>query len=143
MVRGTSMARQTADAAILIVEDEQMLLDAVSRMLRKQGYTVVAAPDGDAAIDVLRRHGNPIALVILDVSLPGASSREVLLESRKHQPDTPVILTSAFDEIVFRSSFEGLQVDGFIQKPYRLAALVELIKTKVPVALTTDSCPAP
>ena len=101
-------------------------------MLRKQGYTVLAAPDGDAALELLRSERNRIALVILDVSLPGASSREVLLETRRHQPDTPVILTSAFDEIVFSSSFEGLQVDGFIQKPFRLAALVELIKVKLP-----------
>jgi len=113
---------------ILLVEDEEMLLSAVSRMLGKQGYSVLEALDGAAAVELLRLHGDSVALMLLDVSLPGVSSREVLQEARSIRPGIAVILTSAFSQNQADNSFGGLQVEHFIRKPYRLAALVGLLQ---------------
>jgi DNA-binding response OmpR family regulator len=115
-------------ATILLVDDQETLLAAVAKMLRKKGFSVLAAADGAAAVDQLRLHGNGIALLVLDVTLPGLSSREVLEHARRMRPGIPVILTSAFCQDVI-DSFAGLHIDHFIRKPYRLAALVDLLQT--------------
>jgi DNA-binding response OmpR family regulator len=117
-----------AAATILVVEDEQTLLLAVARMLRKNGFSVLTSADGVAAVDQLRLYGEHIALLLLDVTLPGLSSREVLEEARRIRPDIPVILTSAFSQNMIDSSFVGLHVDHFIRKPYRLADLVDVLQ---------------
>jgi CheY-like chemotaxis protein len=113
---------------ILVVEDEETLLSAVARMLCKNGYSVLEALDGTAAVELLRLHGDSVELVLLDVSLPGLSSREVLQQARSARPGIAVILTSAFSRNAVDTSFAGLPVEHFIRKPYRLAALVDLLQ---------------
>ncbi|HYI95174.1 MAG TPA: response regulator [Bryobacteraceae bacterium] len=125
----TSTGRREGRAGIiLLVEDEEMLLVAVSKMLRKKGYSVIEAGDGNTAVDLLRRHNDEIAVILLDVNLPGLSSREVLEEAQRIGSGIPVILTSAFSQKGIESSFVGVRVDHFIRKPYRLATLVELLQ---------------
>ena len=114
---------------ILLVEDEETLLLAVSKMLRKKGYPVLEAANGDLAVDLLHRYRADVALILLDVNLPGRSSREVLDEARRiGGSQVPVILTSAFSQNLIGSSFDGMKIDHFIRKPYRLAAIVELVQ---------------
>jgi CheY-like chemotaxis protein len=113
---------------ILLVEDEETLLLAVSRMLAKKGYSVLEAIDGAAAVELLRLHGDNVAAMLLDVSLPGVSSSQVLQEARSRRPEIAVILTSAFSRNEVGTSFGGLPVEHFIRKPYRLATLVELLQ---------------
>jgi CheY-like chemotaxis protein len=117
-----------AAATILVVEDEQTLLMAVARMLQNSGFSVLTSADGAAAVDQLRLHRENVSLLLLDVTLPGLSSREVLEEARRIRPDIPVILTSAFSQNMIDSSFAGLHVDYFIRKPYRLAELIDVLQ---------------
>ena len=65
------------EATILIVDDEDPLRQAVSKMLRKQGLSVIEATDGSGALDVIRTENVHLDLLLLDVTLPGASSREI------------------------------------------------------------------
>ena len=82
-------------ATILIVEDEDLIRQPVSKMLRKKGFSVVEASDGNAAVDLIRAKGDHIDVLLLDITLPGASSREVFDEARRLRPGLPVIVTSA------------------------------------------------
>ncbi len=118
--------------AILLVEDEEMLRNAVANILQKKGFEVLAASDGTAAVDQLRIHGERLTLLMLDVTLPGLPSRDVLKEARRIRPGIMVVLTSAFSQDVVEPSFEGLQVDSFIQKPFRLGLLIELLESVLP-----------
>ena len=70
---------------VLVVEDDQMLRLAVAMMLRNEHFSVIEAPDGTAAIALLRLHKD-IDAVLLDIELPGASSREVFQEARSLHP---------------------------------------------------------
>jgi DNA-binding response OmpR family regulator len=117
----------------LVVEDEQTLLMAVATMLRKSGFSVLTSADGATAVDQLRLYGQNVSLLLLDVTLPGLSSREVLEEARRIRPDLPVVLTSAFSQHTIDSSFAGLHIDHFIRKPYRLAHLVDVLQRVLPV----------
>jgi two-component system cell cycle sensor histidine kinase/response regulator CckA len=69
--------------------------------------------------------------MLLDVTLPGASSREVLEEAQRLRPDLVAILTSAYSYEVIRETFTGLRAEHFIRKPFRLEDLVSLLQTLI------------
>src|SRR5439155_16257877 len=83
---------------ILVVEDEEVLRLAVSKSLRRRGFSVLEASDGSAAMDLVRAHKNNIDAILLDVTLPGISSREIFEEAQRIRPGLRVILCSAYDK---------------------------------------------
>jgi DNA-binding NtrC family response regulator len=97
-------------------------------MLRKVGFSVVGAADGAAAIDLLRANPNNIDLIFLDVTIPGASSHDVLAEAAQTRPDIRVVLTSAYSQEMLMPSMSGPQICEFIRKPYRLGDLVQTLR---------------
>ena len=120
--------RVSRDGLVLVVEDESTLRLASAAMLRRRGYSVLEASDGSAAIRLIHQHRDAIHLLLLDVTLPGAPSREVYTEARRVRPDMKVIVTSAYGQTAVDVSFRGLEVDAFLRKPYQLANLVEMIR---------------
>jgi len=75
----------------------------------------------------LRTDKDTINLILLDMTIPGVSSRGVIAEARRVRPDVKVILTSAYSrEMALHSINE--QVKGFIRKPFRLAELVQVLR---------------
>jgi two-component system, cell cycle sensor histidine kinase and response regulator CckA len=83
-------------AAILVVEDEANLRQAVIKMLRNIGFEVFQAADGNSAIDLFREHGRRIDAILLDMTLPGPSGHEIIAEAAKLKPEIRVISTSAY-----------------------------------------------
>jgi two-component system, cell cycle sensor histidine kinase and response regulator CckA len=117
-----------ASGTVLIVEDEDALRVAVTQMLRKKGFLVMEAGDGSSALELLRAHKTRIDAMLLDITLPGVSSREVFEESRKLHAGLKVILTSAYSRQTVDASFNGLPVEGFLRKPFPLADLVRSLQ---------------
>jgi len=117
---------------ILVVEDDQTLRRAVSKGLQKRGFLVIEASDGSVALDLIHAHRDEIDVVLLDITLPGASSREVFEELLRIRPDLNVIVTSAYDERMVDTYYAGLRVNHFIRKPFRLDDLVRLTGTALP-----------
>jgi two-component system cell cycle sensor histidine kinase/response regulator CckA len=113
---------------ILIVEDEELLRIAVSKALRKRGFSVIEASDGSAGMDLMQKHKDDIDVILLDVTLPGRSSREILDEVRRIRPDLKVILTSAYDKNTVDASFTGLPITRFIRKPFQLSDLAGVLQ---------------
>jgi PAS domain S-box-containing protein len=109
---------------ILVVEDDEPLRRAVSMGLRKRGFSVIEASEGSIALDLIHAHKDEIDVVLLDVTLPGASSREVFEEAFRIRPDMKVIVTSAYGEEVVDAHYSGLRVNHFIRKPFQLDDLV-------------------
>jgi two-component system CheB/CheR fusion protein len=120
-------AHGSQSATILFVEDEDSLRQASSQMLRNKGYTVIEAADGTTAVESIRAVQNPIDVLLLDITLPGASSREVLDEARRLRPGLPVIVTSANSEEMAATSLSR-RVEHFIRKPYRLGEVLDTIR---------------
>jgi CheY-like chemotaxis protein len=115
-------------ARVLVVEDEDVLREAAARTLRRSGFEVFEAANGSAAIDVLRASGSRIDVILLDMTIPGSSSHEVVAEYAKARPDARVILTSAYSEETARKAVSGPQVRGFIRKPFHLGVLVKTLR---------------
>ena len=113
---------------VLVVEDEEILRLAVSKKLRMEGFSVIEAVDDTAGESLFRENQHKINVVILDVTLPGTSSREVLEELRRVRPGLKVILATAFNQDRALSSIGGQQVWGYVRKPFRLDELTSLIR---------------
>jgi two-component system CheB/CheR fusion protein len=114
-------------ATILVVEDEDLLRQAASKMLWRKGFSVIEASDGTSALDLIRAHKETIDVLLLDVTLPGASSREVFKEAQQLRPQLPIIVTSANSEEMAAAVLAG-RVDRFIRKPFGLDDLIGLIR---------------
>jgi DNA-binding response OmpR family regulator len=113
---------------VLVVEDEDTLLHAVSKMLRMKGFSVIEAIDGDTAIDLFRAHERDIAVVVLDMTLPGTSCTQVFGELRQIRHGVKVILTTAYSRETAMKALGGQRAWGFIRKPYQLHDLLRLLR---------------
>jgi DNA-binding response OmpR family regulator len=95
-------------------------------MLRKKGLSVLEASDGSTALSLIRSRKDEIGMLLLDTTLPGASSREVYEEARRLRPDMPVIITSAKSKGMAEASL-GTGVERFIRKPFPIGLLTEMV----------------
>jgi len=136
----TKDACQAADeclagsGTVLIIEDEETLRMGVSKMFRIGGFSVIEAADGNAAVDLFLAHAPQIDVVLLDMSLPGKSGREVLGELQRIRPDLKVIVTSAYGQDQVQNSLDGLRPCSFVQKPYQLGDLAKLLRAPTPIS---------
>ena len=116
--------------SILVVEDEDILRSAMSKMLRKNGYSIFEANDGQKAIATVRDFKDDLDLILLDVTLPGGiSSREVIQEARRTRADLKIILTSAYGNEDITRAFAGIGIEHLIRKPFAIADLMGLVKS--------------
>jgi len=113
---------------VLVVEDEDPLRHAVLRMLQRVGFAAIGAADGATAIELLRENRSKIGVLLLDMTIPGASSHEVAAEAARTQPNIRVILTSAYSEEALMTSMRASRIHGFIRKPYLLGDLVQALR---------------
>jgi two-component system response regulator RegX3 len=110
---------------ILVVEDEESFRDALSYMLRKEGFEVHLADTGTAALEAFDRHGAD--LVLLDLMLPGLSGTEVCRALRARS-SVPVIMLTAKDSEVDKVVGLELGADDYVTKPYSTRELVARIR---------------
>jgi len=113
---------------VLLVEDEHVLRRSVAKLLRKNGFTVIEAADGSTAIELFRTARANIDVILLDLTIPGLSSPEVIEEVRQIRSDIKVILTSAYDLDMVPLPVHVPQLAGFIRKPFHLNELVQLFR---------------
>jgi two-component system response regulator RegX3 len=110
---------------ILVVEDEESFRDALSYMLRREGFEVDLADTGPAALEQFERHGAD--LVLLDLMLPGLSGTEVFRALRTGSA-VPVIMLTAKDGEVDKVVGLELGADDYVTKPYSARELVARIR---------------
>jgi two-component system response regulator AtoC len=82
----------------LVVDDEPRLRQALSRLLKSDGFTTFEAGSGEEALTILGRE--PIALVLSDMRMPGMTGSELLREVRLRHPDIAFVLITAVAEVV-------------------------------------------
>jgi len=102
---------------VLVIEDEADIQNFISRVLELEGYQVLRAGDGKTGMDLLR--DNPVALVLLDLRLPGKDGWSVLRDI-KHDPDLspiPVIVLTAIAESIQRKKTLRMGATKYLVKP--------------------------
>jgi DNA-binding response OmpR family regulator len=105
---------------ILVVDDEPKIIEVVSSFLKSRGYGVFCAENGKEALVVLDREN--IALVILDLMLPGMTGEEVCQAIRKKSRVPVIMLTAKADESSLLTGL-SLGADDYIAKPFSLKEL--------------------
>jgi len=114
--------------SILIVEDEKEIRDLLSHYLRKEGFEVFLAPDGEAGLSRARA-GKP-DLILLDILLPKMDGLEVLREIRSDREiaGTPVIMLTAKGDETDRIVGLELGADDYVPKPFSPREVVARVK---------------
>ena len=110
-----------AGPRVLVVEDEESFVEALTVGLKREGFDVVVARDGVQALSVVGA-AKP-DLILLDIMLPGISGTDVLRELRRTSR-TPVILVTAKDSELDTVVGLELGADDYVTKPYRMRELV-------------------
>jgi PAS domain S-box-containing protein len=114
--------------AVLVVDDEETVRNVTRATLESRGYTVLSAAGGQEAVEIVRARGAEVALVLLDLVMPGLGGDEVYLCLREIRPDLPVLLVSGYDEREATARFAALGLPGFIQKPWQVPALLARVR---------------
>ncbi|MEJ6574054.1 MAG: response regulator transcription factor [Actinomycetes bacterium] len=110
---------------ILVVEDEASFSDALAYLLGKEGFEVIVAATGPAAIEQFDRHGAD--LVLLDLMLPGLSGTEVCRQIRTRS-NVPIIMLTAKDAEVDKVVGLELGADDYVTKPYSSRELIARVR---------------
>jgi DNA-binding response OmpR family regulator len=106
---------------ILVVDDEEPVRDVLCEYFESQGFGVEPAPDGEAALAALGRHRPD--LVLLDVRMPGIDGVEVLRRIRRPDPDVPVIMVTANEDVALAKEMLKLRAFDYVAKPFDFSYL--------------------
>ena len=109
---------------ILVVDDEAMVKDLARDILKRHGYTVLTAGGGGEAVELYRRHKGSIAVVVLDILMPGVDGREAFRRIREIDPAARVVVSSGYGQTKDAEGLIGEGAAAFVQKPYRIRELV-------------------
>jgi two-component system cell cycle sensor histidine kinase/response regulator CckA len=113
---------------ILVVEDEAGIRALVRKILRRQGYDVLEASNGDEALAICREHPGQIDLLITDVIMPEVGGRELVDRFHEMRRDAKVLYVSGYtdDATIYSGKFPP--GTAFLQKPFTLGALLDKVK---------------
>ncbi len=126
---------RSGSGVVMVVDDEETVRTVARLALEKAGFRVLTASDGKDAIEVFRREGGRIDLILLDLTMPHLNGEETFRELRRMKPDVRVVLSSGYNEMDTINKFAGKGLAGFIQKPYRPVDLIARIRS----VLSADS----
>ena len=113
---------------VLLVEDEDMVRNLATELLKENGYKVVEASGGEEAIRLCRNHKGPIHLLITDVVMPKMSGKDVARRLQMVHPETKVLFMSGYtDEAIVHHGIVDSHI-AFIQKPFSETALMQKIR---------------
>jgi two-component system response regulator MprA len=112
-----------AGCSVLVVDDDPTIRDAVEWLLRDEGYQVISAPDGVAALEAVARQWPKV--LVLDLELPNLDGRSVVQELRRQRVETALIIISAAHD--GRRVASDLAAQRFLPKPFELDALLAAV----------------
>ena len=113
---------------VLVVDDEELVLQAAQRLLNRLGYRTLAAENGDEALAIYRKHATEIDCVLLDLTMPGRDGASTFAALHQLDPKLPVVLCSGYSEQEIGANCDRDRLAGFIQKPYSIELLSEIIQ---------------
>jgi PAS domain S-box-containing protein len=113
---------------ILLADDDDVVLSVAGRMLRSLGCQVVTAHHGLEVLELFRREPDRFAAILLDLTMPQMDGETCFSELRRIRSEVRIILTSGYDEQEVATRFAGKGLAGFLQKPYRMAALSQKLR---------------
>ena len=120
-----------AGGTILFVDDEKTVRRLADSALTHRGWKVLLAEDGAEAVRLFQEHLETITLVILDLSMPVMDGEAALAQIREVSANVPVIMSTGYGASEAERVFAGRKMAGFLQKPYTVDQMLEVIAAVV------------
>lgn len=132
----TTTPLSPSEHTILLAEDEEVVRTFVTRSLRKEGFNVLPAADGQEALEILASAENSISLLLTDIVMPGMSGLELAKRVKKESLGTPIILTSGYapEDLANREELKALGT--FVKKPFDMDNLIKFLASTLRDSLT-------
>jgi CheY-like chemotaxis protein len=113
------------EKTILLIDDEEMVINISEMMLKRLGYRVLKAHDGNEGLQLFEENKSKIDLIISDLEMPEMNGKEVMDKLRKIDPQIKVILSSGALTNADEKNVVNKGFNGFIKKPYSMNTLCE------------------
>lgn len=120
--------RTPGTETILLVEDEDGVRSLAGRVLENSGYRVIAAANGQQALEILDQIEAPLHLLLTDVIMPGMSGAKLAAEASATRPDLKVLFISGHSDDVLTHHGELDPDTNFLEKPFTPGALVKKVR---------------
>lgn len=128
---GSSTPLTDARNLALVVDDEDMVRELLCASMEDAGFEPLSAGTGDEAKDLFREHASEIRVVLLDLSMPDIGAGELYDALAVHDSPAKYVLVSGYPEREARDVFGREGLAAFLQKPFRINTLVDLVKSVV------------
>jgi hypothetical protein len=139
--------RSPKGETVLVVEDEEALRLVTQRIFARNGYRVITAPDGPAALEIARAHEGEIHLLVTDVVMPRMLGKEVAEKMREIKPGIKVLFMSGYARPVLASQGSLEPNVALVEKPFSEAELLsqagEVLNGHFPGFKTIDEADHP
>ncbi|MGB1699605.1 MAG: sigma-54-dependent transcriptional regulator, partial [Nannocystaceae bacterium] len=123
------MSASSPTPVILVVDDEASIVDAMERVLRKEQFEVLTAPDGRAALELIRQQ--PVHVVLTDLRMPGMTGEDLLKAVKSLAPEIEVVVMTAYGTIANAVDAMRYGAYDFVSKPLKRADVVSTIRKAV------------
>ena len=111
---------------ILLVDDEEAIIKSLSGSLEDEGYALLTAPDGNAAMEIIKTQ--PVDIVFLDIWLPSMDGLETLKAIKEYDPSLEIIMMTGHGTVNTAVQAVKLGAFDFLEKPFSLDTALDIIK---------------
>jgi CheY-like chemotaxis protein len=123
MVREEAEPVTALEGLVLFIDDEEVVREIGSEMLKTIGLTCLTASDGTKGIEIFKQNFDKIKLVILDIEMPGISGEKVFHILKELKPDVKILIASGYGKEYLETDIFKSKINHFIPKPFKIEQL--------------------
>jgi two-component system cell cycle sensor histidine kinase/response regulator CckA len=113
---------------LLVVDDEEMLVELLRRLLARNGFTALSAMSASEALEKFEAHRNEIGLVITDLMMPGMDGKALAAELLRRDPNVKILISTGFTSPADIDDLLASGARDVVMKPYQADKLLEKIR---------------
>lgn len=113
---------------VLVVDDEPMVADTISMMLKSLGYEVTIKTSSEEALDVFKKSPQDFDLVISDMTMPGLTGKDLAVKMLSLRPDIPIILCTGYSGLINEEKAKEIGVKALVMKPFSMGEFTTTIR---------------
>jgi two-component system cell cycle sensor histidine kinase/response regulator CckA len=124
---------------LLIVDDEEVLVELLRRLVERHGYRAFAASSGREALEIYEANRGEIDLVLTDLMMPEMDGKQLAQELLRRDPNVRILISTGYSEPTDISYLLDAGARGIVMKPYQADRLIEAIRAALSDAPREDS----
>jgi CheY-like chemotaxis protein len=113
---------------VLVVDDEEMLVELVCRMVQRRGFNTITATNAEEALRLYDERASEIRLVITDLMMPGMDGRALSKELLRRNPGVRILVSTGYSAPSDLDDVEAMGIKGVVTKPYQSDQLLAMVE---------------